>query len=94
MKKDQIHYKNSNNILDQDTLKEVIKTYINSQRNLRIEMISKNETKNLNSYIIDMNEGNKKEINEIYYAIRKRTESSDYYRYAIPLLFLIYGKSL
>ena len=31
---------------------------------------------------------------KIYYYIRKRTESSDYYRYAIPLLFLIYGKSL
>lgn len=42
------------------------------------------------SHMIDEEEMKQK----IYFSIRKRTESSDYYRYAIPLLFLIYGKSL
>ena len=83
-----------NNTLNKDTLKEVIKIYVKNYNHLRDQMLSGNEKQNLKSYITDMNKGDKKEINEIYYAIRKRTESSDYYRYAIPLLFLLYGKSL
>jgi hypothetical protein len=83
-----------NNTLNKDMLKEVIKMYVENYNHLRDQMLSGNEKQNLKSYITNMNEGDKKEINEIYYAIRKRTESSDYYRYAIPLLFLLYGKSL
>ena len=91
-----IFYKN--NTLNKDMLKEVIKMYVGNYNHLRDQMLSGNETQNLNSYITDMNKKDRNDHNEQtkndYHNTRGRTESSDYYRYAIPLLFLLYGKSL
>ena len=74
---------------DEEEIKKIYKKLLEEEIKKIYEKLLSKEEINI-SHMIDEEEMKQK----IYYSIRKRTESSEYYRYAIPLLFLIYGKSL
>ena len=74
---------------DEEEIKKIYKKLLEEEIKKIYEKLLSKEEINI-SHMIDEKEMKQK----IYYSIRKRTESSEYYRYAIPLLFLIYGKSL
>ena len=74
---------------DEEEIKKIYKKLLEEEIKKIYEKLLSEEEINI-SHMIDEKEMKQK----IYYSIRKRTESSEYYRYAIPLLFLIYGKSL